>query len=92
MAHRYAIRREWHDALRRLCNPAEGYGFSRLWGFFLMGFAAAIVFISIPELSGQHFCFLLSSVLVSHSGITSSDQGKEYLLLLLLLGDFEDGI
>ena len=37
VAHECTVRRWWHDALRRLCNPAEGYGFSRALGLLPHG-------------------------------------------------------
>ena len=63
-----------------------------LWGFFLMGFAAAIVFISIPELSGPA---LLLLALIGF-GIAFWDYQLQTKVKnaapAVAGGDFEDGI
>ena len=92
VARECTVRRWWHDALRRLCNPAEGHGFSRALGFFLMGFAAAIVFISILSSLVQHFCFLLIGFGIAFWDYQLQTKMKNAAPAVVAGGDFEDGI
>ncbi len=75
----------------RLCNPAEGYGFSQAlgllppWALQLQSYLSAF----LSSLVSTSASYLLA--LVSHSGITSSDQVK-INAFCCCWGDFEDGI
>ncbi len=59
--------RRWHDALRRLRNPAEGYGFSRALGFFLMALVAAPYLSASPDFWSSTSASVSIGFVVSHS-------------------------
>ena len=64
-----------------------------LWGFFLMGFAAAIVFISIPELSGPALLLLaLIGFGIAFWDYQLQTKMKNAAPAVVAGGDFEDGI
>ena len=64
-----------------------------LWGFFLMGFAAAIVFVSIPELSGPALLLLaLIGFGIAFWDYQLQTKVKNAAPAVVAGGDFEDGI
>ena len=64
-----------------------------LWGFFLMGFAAAIVFISIPELSGPALLLLaLIGFGIAFWDYQLQTKMQNAAPAVVAGGDFEDGI